>query len=59
MPHVTLYKPNGQLVISTDVKGYTRSNNVFEMALQGAAAEDYGATVETTSPYFIGSKSQD
>ena len=59
MPHVTLYMPNGEQLLSIDVKSFAHSGNALVLQLEGADAEEYGKTVTTTLPYFIGSKSQE
>jgi hypothetical protein len=58
MPHVTIYKPDGEMLLSTDVKRVEHSEGGLVLFLEGEEAEAYGPKVTTNLPYFIGSKDQ-
>jgi hypothetical protein len=54
MSLVTLYKPNGEVLLSTNVTTYNHGKNgELILNLQGEDAKVYGSTAITTLPYFI------
>ena len=53
MPRVTLYKPNGETLLSTNAKRFEQTKGALILHLEGEHAEAYGATMITTLPYAI------
>jgi hypothetical protein len=53
MPRVTVYKPNGETLLSTNAKKFEQTKGALILHLEGEHAEVYGATMITTLPYAI------
>src|SRR5271165_7459279 len=53
MPRVTVYKPNGETLLSTNAKRFEQTKGALVLHLEGDHAEIYGATMITTLPYAI------
>src|SRR5271155_2622964 len=53
MQRVTVYKPNGETLLSTTAKRFEQTKGALILHLEGEHAEAYGATIITTLPYAI------
>jgi hypothetical protein len=53
MQRVTVYKPNGETLLSTTAKRFEQTKGALILHLEGEHAEAYGATMITTLPYAI------
>jgi hypothetical protein len=53
MPQVTVYKPNGETVLSTNAKRFEQTKGTLILHLEGKDAEVHGATWITTLPFLI------
>ncbi len=53
MQRVTVYKPNGETLLSTTAKRFEQTKGALILHLEGKHAEAYGATMITTLPYAI------
>jgi len=53
MPRVTLYKPNGETLLSTNAKRFEQTKGALILHLEGEHAAVYGATMITTLPFAI------
>ena len=53
MPQVTVYKPNGETLLSTNAKKFEQTKGGLILHLEGEHAKVYGSTMITTLPYVI------
>jgi hypothetical protein len=53
MPQVTVYKPNGETLLSTNAKKFEQTKGGIILHLEGEHAKVYGSTMITTLPYVI------
>jgi hypothetical protein len=53
MPQVTVYKPNGETLLSTNAKKFEQTKGALILHLEGKDAEAHGATWITTLPFVI------
>lgn len=53
MPQVTVYKPNGETLLSTNAKKFEQTKGGIILHLEGEHAKVYGTTMITTLPYVI------
>jgi hypothetical protein len=53
MPQVTVYKPNGETLLSTNAKKFEQTKGGIILHLEGEHARVYGTTMITTLPYVI------
>jgi hypothetical protein len=53
MPQVTVYKPNGETLLSTNAKKFEQTKGGIILHLEGEHAKVYGATMITSLPYVI------
>jgi hypothetical protein len=53
MPQVTVYKPNGEALLSTNAKKFEQTKGGLIIHLEGEHAKAYGSTMITTLPYVI------
>jgi hypothetical protein len=53
MPQVTVYKPNGEALLSTNAKKFEQTKGGLILHLEGEHAKVYGTTMITTLPYVI------
>jgi hypothetical protein len=53
MQRVTVYKPNGETLLSTTAKRFEQTKGALILHLEGEHAAAYGATMITTLPYAI------
>jgi hypothetical protein len=53
MPQVTVYKPNGEALLSTNAKKFEQTKGGLILHLEGEHAKVYGSTMITTLPYVI------
>jgi hypothetical protein len=53
MPQVTVYKPNGEALLSTNAKKFEQTKGGLILHLEGEHAKTYGSTMITTLPYVI------
>jgi hypothetical protein len=50
---VTVYKPNGETLLSTNAKKFEQTKGGLILHLEGEHAKVYGSTMITTLPYVI------
>jgi hypothetical protein len=53
MQRVTVYKPNGETLLSTNAKRFEQTKGTLILHLEGELAATYGSTMITTLPYAI------
>jgi hypothetical protein len=53
MPQVTVYKPNGETLLSTNAKKFEQTKGYLILHLEGKDAEAHGNTWITTLPFVI------
>ena len=53
MPQVTVYKPNGETLLSTNAKKFEQTKGGIILHLEGEHAKVYGSTMITSLPYVI------
>jgi hypothetical protein len=53
MPQVTVYKPNGEALLSTNAKKFEQTKGALILHLEGKDAETHGNTWITTLPFVI------
>lgn len=53
MPQVTVYKPNGETLLSTNAKKFEQTKGGLILHLEGDHAKAYGSMMITTLPYVI------
>ena len=53
MQRVTVYKPNGEILLSTNAKRFEQTKGALVLHLEGEHAQVYGVTMITTLPYAI------
>jgi hypothetical protein len=53
MQRVTVYKPNGETLLSTTAKRFEQTKGALILHLEGEHAQAYGSTMITTLPYAI------
>jgi len=56
MASVTIYKPNGDVLLHTNAKRVEHNGSILVVYVVDEMAESYGPTITTTLPYFVASK---